>query len=211
MSDLDQMNEIIAINVPKKVGERLTLPTKKVQAVTDLLNDGNTVPFIARYRKEATGNLDEVQIRDIQTVTKQLTEIQNRKQTVYKAISEQKMMTQSLQKAIVAADSLQKIEDIYLPYKKKRQTKATVAKEAGLMPFAQLIQTFPDVDLKSVAMQYVNPTKGLNTSDDVFSGVHEIFAEVIGENAGLRDWVRQFTYKNGHLASKLKRGADKKR
>jgi uncharacterized protein len=73
MSDLDQMNEIIAINVPKKVGERLTLPTKKVQAVTDLLNDGNTVPFIARYRKEATGNLDEVQIRDIQTVTKQLT------------------------------------------------------------------------------------------------------------------------------------------
>lgn len=210
MSDLDQMNEIIAINVPQKVGERLTLPTKKVQAVTDLLNDGNTVPFIARYRKEATGNLDEVQIRDIQTVTKQLTEIQNRKQTVYKAISEQKMMTQSLQKAIVAADSLQKIEDIYLPYKKKRQTKATVAKEAGLMPFAQLIQTFPDVDLKSVAMQYVNPTKGLNTSDDVFSGVHEIFAEVIGENAGLRDWVRQFTYKNGHLASKLKRGADKK-
>lgn len=210
MTGLDKISDILAINVPQKVGEQLSLPTKKVKAVTDLLDDGNTVPFIARYRKEATGNLDEVQIRDIQTATKHLMELQSRKQTVYKAIDEQKMMTSSLQKAIVTADSLQKIEDIYLPYKKKRQTKATIAKEAGLMPFAQLIQTFPDTDLNSEAEKYVNPQKELNNIDDVFAGVHEIFAEVIGENAGLRDWVRQFTYKNGHLTSKLKRGADEK-
>lgn len=210
MTGLDKISDILAINVPQKVGEQLSLPTKKVKAVTDLLDDGNTVPFIARYRKEATGNLDEVQIRDIQTATKHLTELQSRKQTVYKAIDEQKMMTSSLQKAIVTADSLQKIEDIYLPYKKKRQTKATIAKEAGLMPFAQLIQTFPNTDLKSEAGKFFNPQKELNNIDDVFAGVHEIFAEVIGENAGLRDWVRQFTYKNGHLTSKLKRGADEK-
>ena len=210
MTSLEKISDVVAIDVPQKVGEQLSLPTKKVRAVTDLLDDGNTVPFIARYRKEATGNLDEVQIRDIQTATKQLTELQSRKQTVYKAINEQKMMTPSLQQAIVAANSLQKIEDIYLPYKKKRQTKATIAKEAGLMPFAQLIQTFPDADLKVEAKKYVNPQKELNNVDDVFAGVHEIFAEVIGENAGLRDWVREFTYKNGHLTSKLKRGAVEK-
>lgn len=210
MTKVAEMNATLEIDIAQSVGEKLSLPTHKVKAVTNLLDEGNTVPFIARYRKEVTGNLDEVQIRDIQSISKQLAELQARKQTVYKAIAEQNMMSSSIQQAMVAADTLQKVEDIYLPFKKKRQTKATLAKEAGLMPFARLIQTFPSVDLQVEATKYINPEKDIKSIADVFSGVHEIFAEVIGENAGLRDWVRQFTLNNGHFVAKLKRGANKK-
>lgn len=210
MTKVAEMNATLEIDIAQSVGEKLSLPTHKVKAVTNLLDEGNTVPFIARYRKEATGNLDEVQIRDIQSISKQLAELQARKQTVYKAIAEQNMMSSSIQQAMVAADTLQKVEDIYLPFKKKRQTKATLAKEAGLMPFARLIQKFPSVDLQVEATKYINPEKDIKDIADVFSGVHEIFAEVIGENAGLRDWVRQFTLNNGHFVAKLKRGANKK-
>lgn len=210
MTKVAEMNATLEIDIAQSVGEKLSLPTHKVKAVTNLLDEGNTVPFIARYRKEATGNLDEVQIRDIQSISKQLAELQARKQTVYKAITEQNMMSSSIQQAMVAADTLQKVEDIYLPFKKKRQTKATLAKEAGLMPFARLIQKFPSVDLQVEATKYINPEKDIKNIADVFSGVHEIFAEVIGENAGLRDWVRQFTLNNGHFVAKLKRGANKK-
>jgi len=187
MTKVSEMNDVLDIDIAKNVSSQLNLPTHKVKAVADLLDEGNTVPFIARYRKEATGNLDEVQIRDIQSTSKQLVELQARKQTVYKAIVEQKMMTKGIQQAIVTADTLQKVEDIYLPYKKKRKTKATVAKEAGLMPFAQFIQTFPSGSLQDEATKYINPDKGISDVAAVFAGVHEIFAEVIGENAGLRD------------------------
>lgn len=210
MTKVAEMNDVLDIDIAKNVSSKLNLPTHKVKAVADLLDEGNTVPFIARYRKEATGNLDEVQIRDIQSTSKQLVELQARKQTVYKAIVEQKMMTKGIQQAIVTADTLQKVEDIYLPYKKKRKTKATVAKEAGLMPFAQFIQTFPSGSLQDEATKYINPDKGISDVAAVFAGVHEIFAEVIGENAGLRDWVRQYTLNKGHFVAKLKRGADKK-
>ncbi|GEP75600.1 Tex family protein [Weissella thailandensis] len=210
MTKVSEMNDVLDIDIAKNVSSQLNLPTHKVKAVADLLDEGNTVPFIARYRKEATGNLDEVQIRDIQSTSKQLVELQARKQTVYKAIVEQKMMTKGIQQAIVTADTLQKVEDIYLPYKKKRKTKATVAKEAGLMPFAQFIQTFPGGSLQDEATKYINPDKGISDVAAVFAGVHEIFAEVIGENAGLRDWVRQYTLNKGHFVAKLKRGADKK-
>lgn len=210
MTKVAEMNDVLDIDIAKNVSSQLNLPTHKVKAVADLLDEGNTVPFIARYRKEATGNLDEVQIRDIQSTSKQLIELQARKQTVYKAIVEQNMMTKGIQQAIVTADTLQKVEDIYLPYKKKRKTKATVAKEAGLMPFAQFIQTFPSGSLQDEATKYINPDKGISDVAAVFAGVHEIFAEVIGENAGLRDWVRQYTLNKGHFVAKLKRGADKK-
>ena len=210
MTKVAEMNDVLDIDIVKNVSSQLNLPTHKVKAVADLLDEGNTVPFIARYRKEATGNLDEVQIRDIQSTSKQLIELQARKQTVYKAIVEQNMMTKGIQQAIVTADTLQKVEDIYLPYKKKRKTKATVAKEAGLMPFAQFIQTFPSGSLQDEATKYINSDKGITDVAAVFAGVHEIFAEVIGENAGLRDWVRQYTLNKGHFVAKLKRGADKK-
>ncbi|QIL51061.1 RNA-binding transcriptional accessory protein [Weissella coleopterorum] len=190
------------------IASELDLPKSKIKATTDLLQDGNTVPFIARYRKEATGNLDEVQIRDIQASSKRLEDLQARKLTVQKALVEQKVWSSALAERLVAADNLQQVEDFYLPYKQKRRTKATIAKEAGLMPFAQKIQSFPKDDLSQLAQTYVDAKKGLPDITAVFNGVHEIFAEVIGENAGLREWIRNFTQQNGTIQAKLKRGAD---
>lgn len=194
----------------KQTAAELDLPVHKVSAVSALLAEGNTVPFIARYRKEATGDLDEVQIRDVQTVTKRLEDLAARKQTVQKAITEQGAWTDALAKTLENAETMQMVEDIYLPYKQKRRTKATIAKEAGLMPFAQEVQKFSATNLDDIAAQYVNLEANIVTIEDAYAGVNEIFAEVIGENAGLRDWVRQYTRKNAQLVVKQKRGSQEK-
>ncbi|GAK31510.1 RNA-binding protein [Weissella oryzae SG25] len=205
-----EINQDLVIDVVKTVAAELTLPFKSVEATSTMLADGNTVPFIARYRKEATGNLDEVQIRDIQLVTKRLNELEARKQTVYRAIVEQNAVTPSLMQGLIAASDLQTVEDLYLPYKQKRRTKATIAKEAGLMGLANFIQRFPASGIEAEAEKYLKPETDINTVEDALAGVHEIFAEVIGENAGLRDWVRKFTRNNGRLIAKQKRAsADK--
>ena len=204
------VDDALKIDIVGEVAKELALPLKKVTATADLLADGNTVPFIARYRKDVTGNLDEVQIRDIQAATKRLEDLQARKATVEKAITEQKAMTPNLMKALVAADTMQAVEDLYLPYKQKRRTKATIAKEAGLMPMAQFVQKFPTEGLQAEAAKFVDADKDLPDVAAVMAGVHEIFAEVIGENAGLRDWVRKYTRDHGRLVSKQKRGAGDK-
>lgn len=194
----------------KQTAAELNLPVHKVSAVSALLAEGNTVPFIARYRKEATGDLDEVQIRDVQSVTKRLEDLAARKQTVQKAITEQGAWTDALAKTLANAETMQMVEDIYLPYKQKRRTKATIAKEAGLMPFAQEVQKFSATNLDDVAKNFINPDADIKSIADVYAGVHEIFAEVIGENAGLRDWVRQYTQKNAQFVVKQKRGSQDK-
>ena len=204
------VDDALKIDIVGEVAKELALPLNKVTATADLLADGNTVPFIARYRKDVTGNLDEVQIRDIQAATKRLEDLQARKATVKKAITEQKAMTPNLMKALVAADTMQAVEDLYLPYKQKRRTKATIAKEAGLMPMAQFVQKFPTEGLQAEAAKFVDADKDLPDVAAVMAGVHEIFAEVIGENAGLRDWVRKYTRDHGRLVSKQKRGAGDK-
>ncbi|QYU58271.1 RNA-binding transcriptional accessory protein [Weissella confusa] len=204
------VDDALKIDIVGEVAKELALPLNKVTATADLLADGNTVPFIARYRKDVTGNLDEVQIRDIQAATKRLEDLQARKATVEKAITEQKAMTPNLMKALVAADTMQAVEDLYLPYKQKRRTKATIAKEAGLMPMAQFVQKFPAEGLQAEAAKYVDADKDLPDVAAGMAGVHEIFAEVIGENAGLRDWVRKYTRDHGRLVSKQKRGAGDK-
>lgn len=204
------VDDALKIDIVGEVAKELALPLNKVTATADLLADGNTVPFIARYRKDVTGNLDEVQIRDIQAATKRLEDLQARKATVEKAITEQKAMTPNLMKALVAADTMQAVEDLYLPYKQKRRTKATIAKEAGLMPMAQFVQKFPTAGLQAEAAKFVDADKDLPDVAAVMAGVHEIFAEVIGENAGLRDWVRKYTRDHGRLVSKQKRGAGDK-
>ncbi len=204
------VDDALKIDIVGEVAKELALPLNKVTATADLLADGNTVPFIARYRKDVTGNLDEVQIRDIQAATKRLEDLQARKATVEKAITEQKAMTPNLMKALVAADTMQAVEDLYLPYKQKRRTKATIAKEAGLMPMAQFVQKFPAEGLQAEAAKFVDADKDLPDVAAVMAGVHEIFAEVIGENAGLRDWVREYTRDHGRLVSKQKRGAGDK-
>lgn len=127
------------------------ISTRQVKTVLDLMDAGNTVPFIARYRKEMTGSLDEVQIQAIETSFNRVTALQERKQTVIKAISELHKLTPELKKTIQAATKLPEVEDLYLPYKQKRQTKATIAKAQGLEPFARWILTLPAGNLADEA------------------------------------------------------------
>lgn len=177
--------------------------SRQIDVTLDLLNDNNTVPFIARYRKEMTGNLDEVEIREIQDEANRISKLQQRKQEVLNQISEQGKLTAKLSTAINAAAQMQQVEDLYLPYKQKRRTKATIAKDAGLYPLAQWVLQFRREPVETVATKYVN--ESVPDIDGVLAGVHEILAEAIGERAEFREWIRRYTQRNGVLTSQLKR------
>ncbi|GEP20254.1 Tex family protein [Pediococcus argentinicus] len=176
----------------------------QIKATLELLEEGNTVPFIARYRKERTHSLDEVQIRDIQSTYHQVETLEKRKADVIKIIGEQEKLTPELQKAIENADVLQTVEDLYLPYKQKRRTKATIAKEQGLEPLAKWVLEFHNAGLTAEAEKYIKPDDDLPDTDSVLEGVHEILAEAFGDNADFREWIRKFTRNNGQLTSTVK-------
>lgn len=175
----------------------------QIKAAIGLMEDGNTVPFIARYRKEMTGSLDEVQLREIQKTANQVMKVEQRKDDILAKIQEQGKLTSSLKKQILGAESMQLLEDLYLPYKQKRRTKAQIAKEAGLEPLARYILGFNN-DIQAEAEKYLNPEKEVNTVADALNGVHEIIAEAFGENVALRDWVRRNTFKYGKVVSAVK-------
>lgn len=193
--------DVIAQSVAPKV---TNITKKQINATLTLLNEGSTVPFIARYRKEMTGELDEVQIRDIQSIAKRSKELVERKNTVLKAIFEQRKLTDALQKSIQDVQTLQGLEDIYLPYKQKRRTRAMVARENGLQPLADWLMTHINSNIDDDFRNYVN--EALPTMVDVRAGVHEILAEQIGENANYRQWLRLRMAGDGLLVSSLKRG-----
>ncbi|MFU0764755.1 MAG: hypothetical protein ACFWTU_08095 [Leuconostoc mesenteroides] len=193
--------DVIAQSVAAKV---TNITKKQINATLTLLNEGSTVPFIARYRKEMTGELDEVQIRDIQSIAKRSKELVERKNTVLKAIFEQRKLTDALQKSIQDVQTLQELEDIYLPYKQKRRTRAMVARENGLQPLADWLMTHINSNIDDDFRNYVN--EALPTMVDVRAGVHEILAEQIGENANYRQWLRLRMAVDGLLVSSLKRG-----
>lgn len=182
------------------------ISTRQVKTVLDLMDAGNTVPFIARYRKEMTGSLDEVQIQAIETSFNRVTSLQERKQTVIKAISELHKLTPELKKAIQAATKLPEVEDLYLPYKQKRQTKATIAKAQGLEPFARWILELPAGNLADEAAKYVK--KDVKDVDAVLSGATEILAETFSEVSTYRNWIRHFTQRTGKLKTKLRPKAE---
>lgn len=180
------------------------ISTRQVNTVLELMADGNTVPFIARYRKEMTGSLDEVQIQSIEEAYQRVTTLQDRKAAVIKSITEQQQLTPALAKQIQAATKLQDVEDIYLPYKQKRQTKATVAKSRGLEPLALWILSFPTGRVRDAARNYIDPAKDLPLIQDVLDGAHEILAEAFSEMADVRNWVRNFTLRTGKLRATVK-------
>lgn len=183
---------------------------QQIQAVLSLLDEGNTVPFIARYRKERTGTLDEVAIRNIEDEANRLMKLNQRRQDVLKLIDEQGKLTPELKQDLEKATVLQQVEDLYLPYKQKRRTKATIAKEAGLEPLAKWLLTFPETGLDEKAKTYVATDKDLPDLDAVWAGVHEILAETFSERADFREWIRQYTWQNGILTSKVKRNGKEK-
>lgn len=177
---------------------------RQIAAVLKLMDEGNTVPFIARYRKEMTGNLDEVQIQAVEEEYARALALQNRKAAVIKSITEQHELTPKLRRQIETSATLQDVEDLYLPYKQKRQTKATIAKQRGLAPFARWILTFPQGNLTAEARQYVDPAKQVATIQDVLDGAHEILAESFSEVPALRNWVRGFTTRTGQVTAQVK-------
>lgn len=200
------LNDLTQTDVSKQVSQTLSIDFKPVNATLTLLADGATVPFISRYRKEMTGELDEVAIRDIQAAAKKVQDLSHRKQTVLKAIDEQQHLTPDLLKDIQSAKTVQVLEDLYLPYKQKRRTKAMVARENGLQSLADFVVAHID---KAIPVDdYINDK--LATQTDVLAGLHEILAEQIGENAGYRQWLRTRMGQDGIFISSLKRSGKEK-
>ncbi|WP_026314611.1 Tex family protein [Heyndrickxia acidiproducens] len=198
---LDEKNKQLIHQLVKE----LQFSEKQVKNVISLLEDGNTVPFIARYRKEMTGALDEVQIRDIMERWNYLQNLEQRKEEVIRLIEEQGKLTAELRQNISAADKLQLVEDLYRPYKQKRRTKAAIAKEKGLGPLAKWMLTFPKTgDLKAKLQEFVSGEKQVESADEALQGAKDIIAEIISDEPKYRGWIRSYTFKTGMLSSTVK-------
>ncbi|RHW35034.1 RNA-binding transcriptional accessory protein [Lysinibacillus yapensis] len=176
----------------------------QAEAVIKLLEDGNTVPFIARYRKEATGSLDEVQIKSVEDRYHYIQQLEQRKEEVTRLIDEQGKLTEELQASIQAATVLQRVEDLYRPFKQKRRTKATIAKEKGLEPLAEALMSFPHEDIENMASSYLDNEKGVETVEEAISGAQDILAERFADDAAVRDQLRKFSWREGKIATSVK-------
>ena len=184
-----------------KIAQDLNIKESQIAKVLDLTSQGNTIPFIARYRKEMTGNLDEVQIKAITDLDKSMTALTDRKATVLAKIEEQGKLTAELKKAIENAEKLADVEELYLPYKEKRRTKATIAREAGLFPLARLIlQNKPSLEVE--AANFI--TEGFETADKALAGACEILIEAFSEDNKLRSWVYNEIWSYSSIISTVK-------
>ena len=188
------------------IAEELGIQWNQVKNTVELLDQDNTVPFIARYRKEVTGSLDEEKLRDIWDRIRYLRNLEDRKQTVLKSIKEQGKLTPELEAKIKAATKLQEVEDLYLPYKPKRRTRATIAKEKGLGPLAELMlkQDIEDQSLEEIVSPYINEEKGVLTIADALAGARDIVAETISDNADIRKTIRALSTAQGVISSEAR-------
>nr|WP_313803925.1 Tex family protein [Cytobacillus sp.] len=187
------------------ITSELSLSLKQVKNTIHLLEEGNTVPFIARYRKELTGALDEVQIRDIMERWQYIQNLEQRKEEIVRLIDEQGKLTDDLNEQIQKASKLQELEDLYRPYKQKRRTKATVAKEKGLEPLAEWLLAFPTSQaIEEKAAEYLSEEKGVETIEEALTGAKDIIAEWVSDDAESRKWIRHETIKTGTIESAVK-------
>ncbi|MEK5210287.1 Tex family protein [Bacillus sp. FSL R5-0603] len=193
----------------QQIAKEIGLSQKHVESVIRLLEDGNTVPFIARYRKEQTGSMDEVQIQTISERWQYIQNLNQRKEEVIRLIAEQDKLTDDLKRKIEQSVKLQEVEDLYRPYKQKRKTKATVAKSKGLEPLAEYILTLPQDDrLAATADQYISEEKEVFTREEAIEGAKHIIAEQISDEPTFRKWIRQETFKRGTIKSAAGKSAD---
>ncbi len=192
-------------DIPQLIAKELSVRPQQVEKTIGLLDEGNTVPFIARYRKEVTGSLVDEQIRTIEERLTYLRNFAKRQEEILTKIEEQGKLTDDLRKQIEAAQKLQELEDLYLPYKQKRATRASKAKEKGLLPLAEamMAQSERKGDAISFAAAFVNPEKGIETAEDALAGARDICAEVITEDAAFRQTLRQKLWSIGTLATEL--------
>lgn len=193
-------------NIFSVIAKEFNLTEKSIKNTMDLIDQGNTVPFIARYRKEVTGSLNEEIIREIESRTLYLRNLNYRKETVLKSIEEQGKLTDELREKILSADKLQQVEDLYLPFKPKKRTRATVAKEKGLEPLADLIflQEITSGDVFEIAADFINPEKGVKTDTEALAGACDIISERINETAEIRQSLRNLLYDKGLICTKFK-------
>ncbi|ARW05569.1 Tex family protein [Bacillus atrophaeus] len=193
----------------KQIAKETALSQKNVESVIQLLEDGNTVPFIARYRKEQTGSMDEVQIQTISERWQYIQNLNQRKEEVIRLIAEQDKLTDELRQKIEQSVKLQEVEDLYRPYKQKRKTKATVAKSKGLEPLAEYILTLPKDDrIAQIAGQYISEEKEVLSREDAIEGAKHIIAEQLSDEPSFRKWIRQETFKKGTLKSTAGKSVD---
>ena len=191
------------MNITDIIANELSLKNFQVTEVIKLLNEGSTVPFIARYRKEHTGGLDENVIREIEDRMNYLNLLEERRQTIIKSIDEQGKLTEELKNKILSAVKLQELEDHYLPYKPKRKTRGTIAKAKGLEPLAIFIMENPDFkeDFESKLSEFINPDLGVNNVEEALQGAKDIIAEIVSENAEVRKFVREYLLENSVVKS----------
>ena len=195
-----QISHIIA-------GELTVKPEQVLSAIT-LLDEGSTVPFIARYRKEVTGGLDDTQLRTLDSRLSYLRELNDRKQTILKSIAEQGKLTPELEQSISNTLNKTELEDLYLPYKPKRRTRGQIAIEAGLEPLADTLWQQSNVDPEIEASQYINQDKGVLDSKSALDGARYILMERFAEDAALLAKIRHYLWHNAHLVSQVNAGKE---
>ncbi|NEO21093.1 MULTISPECIES: Tex family protein [unclassified Moorena] len=196
--------------IPQILAQELSLSATQIENALSLLAEGATIPFIARYRKELTGSLDEVQLRTIAERHTYLTELEQRKSVILNAIASAGKLTDELKAKIEACQQKTELEDLYLPYKPKRRTRATMAREKGLEPLADWIESMNTPEVKSVSLseeaaKYISPDHKLNTVEDVLQGASDILAEAVAEKAHLRAYLRDYFLKSGVFVSRIKK------
>lgn len=193
------------MDINQKLTEELGVKRWQVDAAVKLIDEGNTIPFISRYRKEATGSLNDEQLRMLHERLLYLRSLEEKKEQVLSSIQEQGKLTEELKAQILAAEALVTVEDLYRPYRPKRRTRATIAKEKGLEPLAALIWLQKTEEpLESAALPYISEEKGVATAEDAIAGAQDIIAESISDNADYRTWIRRITMKKGKVVSAAK-------
>ena len=191
-----------------KISQEFSVSTRVAENVIKLLGEGATVPFIARYRKEMTNTMNEETVAEVKKRLEQLDELEKRKEFVLKSIAEQEKLTPELEKQIVNAETLQDVEDLYLPYKPKRRTKAEIARQKGLEPLAKMIMAQNSDDVNGMARRFVNKEKDVNSEEEALKGACDIIAEWVSENINGRNRIRKIYHRDGIITSALVKGKE---
>ncbi len=205
---IHDMTETVALKIVQRIATELSVQPRQVAAAVQLLDEGSTVPFIARYRKEVTGNLDDTQLRQLEERLLYLRELEDRRAAILSSIDEQGKLTDELRAAIDAADSKQVLEDLYLPYKPKRRTRAQIAREAGLEPLAQALLANPLLDPQAEAAAYVDADKSVADVKAALDGARDILSEQFGETAELLGKLRDYLHNQGVVSSAVVEGKE---
>jgi len=196
------------LSISQRIAEELSVNVNQVVAAVELLDEGATVPFIARYRKEVTGGLDDIQLRSLEERLRYLRELDERRETILKNIEEQKKLSPELKTSIMLAETKNRLEDLYLPYKQKRRTKAQIAKEAGLEPLAHLLFDQPDLNPDTEAEKYIDNDKAVADSKAALDGARQILMEQFSEEADLLQKLRDYLWAQGIIESRVMAGKE---